>query len=146
MAKQHLSQEVRATFSERLNEVLDRRGFPKKGRASRLGEQYGVTTTAASAWLKGSLPTMDMLIQICKDFDVSVSWLTGSPGDIPMADTRNLSRSVEVINKLLRDHNLFDSKVDDAKLALLYAMAYRRFLSGQNVVAEELEDHVRLVS
>lgn len=146
MAKQHLSEEVRTTFSSRLNEALDKRGYPTKGRASRLGEQYGVTTSAASAWLKGSLPTMDTLIQMCKDFDVSVSWLTGSPGEIPMFDTQNLKRSVAVINQLLEEHNLAKFNLSPEKLALLYALAYRRFQAGQNVEPRELEDHVLLAS
>ena len=146
MAKAALSAEVRETFSRRLNEALDKRGFPKKGRASRLGEMYGVTTTAVSAWLHGSVPGMDTVLQMAKDFDVTVSWLTGSPGEIHMLDTGNLRKSVSVVAETLAMHGLWNVSVSPDKLATLFAMVYRRLMAGESLRPEELEDHVSLLS
>lgn len=63
------SEKQRASFSKRLNEALDKAGFPVRGRAPRIREQlpFDITIAGIRKWLEGeSIPTTSRLSAIAK--------------------------------------------------------------------------------
>lgn len=70
-------------FSERLNELLDSRGFPAKGKGRQveLGKRYELTQKAVRKWVEGEgLPETVRLIQIARDFHCNFEWLAMGTG------------------------------------------------------------------
>ena len=73
-------------FSERLNQVMDTAGIPKKGEARQkiIGKLFGVTDKGAWKWLNGeSIPRYEKLKEINEYFKstgVTLEWLlSGNP-------------------------------------------------------------------
>ena len=75
-------EEVQA-FSDRLNELLDARNFPAKGKGRQveLGKRYSLTQKAVRKWVEGEgLPETVRLIQIARDFGCNFEWLATGVG------------------------------------------------------------------
>lgn len=70
-------------FSNRLNELLDARNFPAKGKGRQveLGKRYSLTQKAVRKWVEGEgLPEIVRLIQISRDFGCNFEWLATGNG------------------------------------------------------------------
>lgn len=63
-------------FSKRLNQALDEKGIPERGRTTLLSKQFSVTPKAANKWLNGeSMPETEKLINIALWLGKSIEWL-----------------------------------------------------------------------
>lgn len=73
-------------FADRLRKALDRAGFVQgRGRTSALADRYAVSRETARKWLTGlALPELPRIIELAKDFDASLEWLTTGRGPIPL--------------------------------------------------------------
>lgn len=72
-------------FSRRLNEVLDRAGFPAKGkgRQEALAKRYGVSQNGARKWLEAeSIPKSTRLAEMAVDLGVTTEYLLTGRGDV----------------------------------------------------------------
>jgi hypothetical protein len=79
-------------FSDRLNELLDARGFAKKGkgRQIKLAEKYELNQKGVRKWVEAEgLPEVTRMIQIALDFGCHFEWLaTGrGPRDLAVGET-----------------------------------------------------------
>ncbi|MDG3557041.1 S24 family peptidase [Acinetobacter bereziniae] len=82
-------------FSERLNKVMEEKGYPVRGRAVELAKIFQVTPKAAGKWLNAeSFPETQKIIEISEYFNISVSWLlTGKSDDIVWRESVNVGES-----------------------------------------------------
>lgn len=73
-------------FADRLRKALDRTGFVQgRGRTSALAHRYAVSRETARKWLTGlALPELPRIIELAKDFDISLEWLATGRGPIPL--------------------------------------------------------------
>jgi transcriptional regulator with XRE-family HTH domain len=73
-------------FANRLRKALDRTGFVQgRGRTSALADRYAVSREAARKWLTGlALPELPRIIELAKDFDISLEWLATGRGPMPL--------------------------------------------------------------
>lgn len=128
--KPRISDETKFGFAARLKQVLDSKGFPSTGRVSRLSEKFGVTPSAASAWLKGSIPSVDTVLLICEEFGIKPNWLlTGRDDSSFELDSQRMMAAVKVVNHHARQMKLLQD-LSDEKLARLYALTYQRMAAG----------------
>ncbi|MDO1528568.1 helix-turn-helix domain-containing protein [Fulvimonas sp. R45] len=69
-------------FAERLRKALDRSGFEQgRSRTGALAQRYAVSRETARKWLTGlALPELPRIIELAKDFDVSLEWLATGRG------------------------------------------------------------------
>lgn len=74
--------DFRKDFADRLDQIMNELGWPKRGRTPRLIELLGISISevAVRKWVEGiAYPETDKVILIAKKFNVSVDWLlTGS--------------------------------------------------------------------
>lgn len=73
-------------FADRLRKALDRAGFVQaRGRTGALATRYAVSRETARKWLTGlALPELPRIIELARDFDVSLEWLATGRGSIPL--------------------------------------------------------------
>lgn len=73
-------------FADRLRKALDRADFVQgRGRTSSLAQRYAVSRETARKWLTGlALPELSRILELAKDFDVSLEWLATGRGPIPL--------------------------------------------------------------
>lgn len=71
-------------FANRLRKALDRADFVAgRGRTSALAVRYAVSRETVRKWLAGlALPELPRIIELAKDFDVSMEWLATGRGSI----------------------------------------------------------------
>ena len=68
-------------FSDRLNAIMNVRGYPKRGRQPELAKITGLTPNGVRKWLKGlGIPGMENAIMLAEAMDVSVEWLLTGRG------------------------------------------------------------------
>ena len=69
-------------FASRLQKALDRADFePGRGRTGALADRYAVSRETSRKWLAGlALPEFSRIIELAKDFDVSLEWLATGRG------------------------------------------------------------------
>ena len=64
------------SFAQRLNEILDDIGVPKRGRLVTLARRFNVTHPSAKKWLDGNgYPDTDRLIELALWGNTSLDWL-----------------------------------------------------------------------
>ncbi|MCU4589126.1 Cro/Cl family transcriptional regulator [Acinetobacter ursingii] len=87
--------EHKELFSERLNKVLEEKGYPVRGRAVELAKIFKITPKAAGKWLNGeAFPETQKIIEIAEYFEISVSWLlTGKSDDVVWRESVNVNES-----------------------------------------------------
>lgn len=73
-------------FADRLRKALDRAGFVQgRGRTSALADRYAVSRETARKWLTGlALPELPRIIELAKEFGVSLEWLATGRGPVPL--------------------------------------------------------------
>lgn len=73
-------------FAERLRKALDRAGFEQgRGRTGALAASYAVSRETARKWLTGlALPELPRIIELARDFDVSLEWLVTGRNPVPL--------------------------------------------------------------
>lgn len=79
-----MQQGTKQEFAERLNELLDDAGVPRKfdGRQGTLGKMFNVSQKGARKWLEGEgLPKLETCIEIAKRFGVYTEWLMSGRGE-----------------------------------------------------------------
>jgi hypothetical protein len=78
-------------FSERLNAVLDARGYGSRGGSERLAKEFGVKPPVASAWRSGRhLPALAKVRRMAQQWDVPENWLYWGEGSAPTLSTAGL--------------------------------------------------------
>lgn len=87
-------------FSDRLNQVLDIAGIPKKGEARQkvVGDMFGVTNKGAWKWLNGeSIPRFERLQEIVERFKktgVTIEWLlSGDEKLSPITEVKDIIKN-----------------------------------------------------
>lgn len=85
-----------AEFSDRLNEALEKKGLPVRGRATELANYFKITPKAAGKWINGeALPDTKRIIDLSKWLGVGVEWLlTGQ--DVPVKLDNNVDLSQKI--------------------------------------------------
>lgn len=70
-------------FAQRLNQALDKKEVPARGRSTLLAKEIGVGVKAANKWINGeTLPTVDKIVEIAIFTGVTAEWLlTGISSD-----------------------------------------------------------------
>ncbi len=79
-----MQQGTKQGFAERLNELLDEAGAPRKfeGRQVALAGMFGVSQKGARKWLEAEgLPKFETCIEIAKRFGVHTEWLVTGRGE-----------------------------------------------------------------
>jgi transcriptional regulator with XRE-family HTH domain len=73
-------------FADRLRKALDRAGFVQgRGRTGALADRYAVSRETARKWLTGlALPELPRIIELAKEFDVSLEWLATGRKPVPL--------------------------------------------------------------
>ena len=75
-------EEIRA-FSDRLNQLLDARGFAAKGKGRQveLAKRYDLTQKGVRKWVEGEgLPETARMMQIARDLQCNFQWLAQGTG------------------------------------------------------------------
>lgn len=71
----------RLAFSQRLAELCEEMGLPKRGRQTRLAQLFKVSQQAARKWLDAeSFPMLETLVEIADWADVNINWLLQGAG------------------------------------------------------------------
>lgn len=83
-------------FSNRLNEALNNKGLPIRGRATELANFFKITPKAASKWVNGeALPDTKRIIDLASWLHVSVEWLlTGKENPVKLDNNVDLSQKI----------------------------------------------------
>jgi transcriptional regulator with XRE-family HTH domain len=103
-------------FAGRLRKALDRAGFIQgRGRTSALADRYAVSRETVRKWLTGlTLPELSRIIELAKDFDVSLEWLATGRGSMPpgVGETGTVYRRLTDSDGRLLDafHKLTETK------------------------------------
>lgn len=103
-------------FAGRLRQSLDRAHFVQgRGRTSALADRYAVSRETARKWLTGlALPELSRIIELAKDFDVSLEWLATGRKPVPqgVGETSSAYRRLTDNDGRLLDafHKLPESK------------------------------------
>lgn len=143
--KPKIPSDLREGFSKRLMKVLDEHGWPNTGRVARVSEAFGVTPSAASAWLTDTIPSIDTVIRMCEEFQVSPTYLlTGKGEDTFGINSERLERSMRLVHKAI-DEKRGKKDISLPKLALLYSLTYNQLSAGK-VNSKELESQVALAA
>ena len=89
-------------FSERLNELLDARGFEQKGmgRQVALAKKYDLSQASTRKWLEGmGFPKTSQMAKIARDFLCNFEWLALGAG-LRDADATAFSPWTELIRRM----------------------------------------------
>jgi len=74
---------IKEDFAKRINEAMDLKGYPMRGRARVLSKEFDVSDKGAGKWLKGeAIPETSKLPLLASFLGVSTEWLmtgSGSP-------------------------------------------------------------------
>ncbi len=71
-------------FAARLNDAMDAKNMPDRGRAADMAKKFSVTPKGAGKWIKGeAIPEIGTLIEISEWLGVEINWLlTGKSSSI----------------------------------------------------------------
>lgn len=144
MARTVNDRETREGFAHRFEEELDRVGFQRKGRASALAREFGVSHTTPGAWLAGSMPALGVLVRICEKLRLDFTYLctgeraVGSAGVDPDIFRDAVSR----VNEIVKENGWFDDVGLD-RIGSLYMRAYLSIEAGEE---GSIEGDVRLAA
>src|SRR6185312_2327946 len=101
---------------DRLRQMLDRARFEEgRGRTGTLADRYAVSRETARKWLTGlALPELPRIIELAKDFDISLEWLATGRGPMPLGvgETKAVYRRLTDSESRLLDafHKLPETK------------------------------------
>ena len=123
--------EARAAFAKRFHEELDRVSYPRSGRGTILAKDTGVTHTASNAWLRGSMPAISKLVEICDLLKLDFTYLcTGRRVDQEnLIDADVFSEAVATVNQYIEENEML-SEVGMQRLGILYMRAYLQLMQG----------------
>ena len=72
---------IKEDFANRINEAMNLKGFPMRGRARVLSKEFGVSDKGAGKWLKGeAIPETSKLPLLASFLGVSTEWLMNGSG------------------------------------------------------------------
>lgn len=67
---------IKEDFAKRINEAMDKKNYPIRGRARILSKEFGISDKGAGKWLKGeAIPETSKLPQLAEFLGVSTEWL-----------------------------------------------------------------------
>lgn len=73
---------IKEDFAKRLNEAMDLKGYPVRGRARALSKEFEISDKGASKWIKGeAIPETSKFPQLSKFLGVSAEWLLNGDGE-----------------------------------------------------------------
>ena len=68
---------IKEDFAKRLNEAMDLKGYPIRGRARILSKEFEISDKGAGKWIKGeAMPETSKFPQLSKFLGVSAEWLS----------------------------------------------------------------------
>lgn len=105
-----VAEKERIEFSERLNKVLDDKGYPVRGRAQKVLAETNlkISDRAINKWLKGeSIPDHSNLAILSRHYGVGFDWLATGNGEMTTPSKPQLRMAIddpEAMPPALRDH------------------------------------------
>mgnify|MGYP000010384301 FL=1 len=79
---------IKEDFAKRLNEAMDLKGYPVRGRARILSKEFEISDKGAGKWIKGeAMPETSKFPQLSKFLGVSAEWLLNGDGEPPTQTT-----------------------------------------------------------
>lgn len=147
MSRTTNSKEVRDAFAARMKEELDRVGYPPQGRASALARDLGVSHTTTGSWLRGAMPAVGVLVDVCERYGLDFTYLcTGtrakSPG-APAIDPDLFREAVKTVNEIVGQSGWLED-IGIERLGTLYLRAYIE-MRGSGC-RDRVEEDVRLAA
>lgn len=90
---------IKEDFAKRINEAMDLKGYPVRGRARVLSKQFDISDKGAGKWLKGeSIPETSKLPLLAGFLGVSIEWLmSGSVETNPASFDNNVDLSKKIL-------------------------------------------------
>lgn len=146
MARTTNSEDMKRDFSLRLNEEFDRIGWDRQGRGVKLAKELGMSHTTTSAWLRGAVPALETLIDLCKKYDLDFTYVcTGerSGGEQVPIDSDKFRRAVQFVNDYVMKNGWFDDVGLD-RLGQLYMRAYLALACGKGM--ETVQEDIRFAA
>ncbi len=89
---------IKEGFAKRINEAMELKGYPVRGRARVLSKEFEVSDKGAGKWLKGeSIPETSKLPLIASFLGVTTEWLMNGKGSNAQFDNNiDLSKKIEL--------------------------------------------------
>lgn len=92
---------IKEDFANRLNEAMDLKGYPVRGRARILSKEFDISDKGAGKWIKGeALPETSKFPQLSKFLDVSTEWLLNGSGNAVINNSGNVQQNSSGIRKI----------------------------------------------
>ena len=113
------AEKERIEFAERLNKVLDDKGYPMRGRAQKvLAEtKLNISDRAINKWLKGeSIPDHSNLAILSRHYGVGFDWLATGNGEMTTPAQPKIRMAIDdpdAMPPALRDHLTADHGDDE---------------------------------
>lgn len=132
MARTTNDPELVKGFAKRINEELDRIDFPRNGRGAELAARTNVTHTTSNAWLRGVMPAISKIIEICDTLKLDFTYLcTGKRTAISSVSPINpevFRAAVAAVNGYVTSEGI-QNEVGMERLGALYLRAYNVLIS-----------------
>lgn len=119
------TEKERLNFANRLNKVLDEKGYATRGRAQKVLAETGleISDRAINKWLKGeSIPDHTNLAVLSRFYDVSFDWLATGNGE-PTKQKFNMAiDNPQSLPPALRDHLMTEHAEEPINTDDIHAM------------------------
>ena len=92
---------IKEDFANRLNEAMDLKGYPVRGRARILSKEFDISDKGAGKWIKGeAIPETSKFPQLSKFLGVSTEWLLNGSGNAVINNSGNVQQNSSGIRKI----------------------------------------------
>ncbi len=86
------TEKVKEEFAQRINEAMDAKGYPVRGRARILSKEFNISDKGAGKWLKGeAIPETSRLPGLASFLEVTAEWLLNGSDN----------NGIKIVNKTL---------------------------------------------
>ena len=147
MARTTNDPELQQGFAKRLNAELDRLDFPRHGRGAELAARTHVTHTTSNAWLRGVMPSISKIIEICDTLEIDFTYLcTGKRTAISSMNAINpaiFRSAVSIVNEYVSSEGI-ENEVGIERLGALYLRAYNVLIQKED--EQKIRDDIDLAA
>lgn len=92
---------IKEDFAKRLNEAMDLKGYPVRGRARILSKEFDISDKGAGKWIKGeAMPETSKFPQLSKFLGVSAEWLLNGSNNTNKDNHGNVLPNTSGIRKI----------------------------------------------
>lgn len=92
---------IKEDFAKRLNEAMDLKGYPVRGRARILSKEFDISDKGAGKWIKGeAMPETSKFPQLSKFLGVSAEWLLNGSNNTNKDNHGNVQPNTSGIRKI----------------------------------------------